>query len=100
MFIKMRKWPLIDRVLLGTAVVLLVLVLAPRANAQCDDPCEWVQGGGCNCIYDRSYYGAMVVQCCCGWWICWQGVTIEGECSPNCNDDEFHCIQWIPECAA
>lgn len=88
------KWKPFDRGLLGLTLAVAILLSSTPRGQQCDDPCQFVGIGQCDCLIDYSYYGAMVVGCCCGWWICWQGVWVEAEqyCSANCNDDVFYCI--------
>jgi hypothetical protein len=95
--IKPGNWGTLDRVLLASVSMLLVILLSAPAKAQgCNDPCEYVQMGQCNCDIDYDYYGAIgIFGCCCGWWICWQGVNVESppHCSSNCNDDVYMCVQ-------
>jgi hypothetical protein len=94
---RFRDWGVLDRLLLGAASLLLAVFLAIPAQAQgCSDPCEYVPMGQCNCDIDYDYYGAIIAfGCCCGWWICWQGVQVESppHCSSNCNDDVYLCVQ-------
>lgn len=88
-----------DRILLGTLVVLGALVFGPKIAAQCSDPCS-TGAGQCDCMISFSYMCAIPVQCCCGWFVCMEGVWVESEqfCSWNCYDDVFYCVNEV-ECA-